>query len=99
MRDELLTPEQVAELSAAAPGWRVCDGGLSLQRTFKFRSFGQAFGFMTQAALAAEKLDHHPEWSNVYSTVEVRLTTHDSGGLTKRDFALARAMDKAAGDD
>ncbi|MGN7294956.1 4a-hydroxytetrahydrobiopterin dehydratase [Rhizobium sp. SAFR-030] len=99
MRDELLTPERVAEMSAASPRWNVSDDGRSLQRTFKFGSFRQAFGFMTQAALAAEKLDHHPEWSNVYSTVEVRLTTHDSGGLTERDFALARAMDKAAGGD
>jgi 4a-hydroxytetrahydrobiopterin dehydratase len=64
---------------------------------FVFADFNEAFGFMARVALAAEKLDHHPEWSNVYKTVEVTLSTHDAGGLTERDVALAEAMDKFAG--
>ena len=68
-----------------------------LQKTFVFKNFVQAFGFMTQAALVAERSDHHPEWFNVYKTVEVELTTHEADGITERDFALAKAMDKIAG--
>ncbi|MGL4262854.1 MAG: 4a-hydroxytetrahydrobiopterin dehydratase, partial [Afipia sp.] len=66
-------------------------------KTFTFRDFNEAFGFMTRAALVAEKSDHHPEWRNVYRTVEVVLSTHDAGGVTARDIALAEAMDKIAG--
>ena len=63
-----------------------------------FSDFNAAFGFMTRVALVAEKLDHHPEWSNVYKTVEVTLSTHDAGGLTMRDVTLAEAMDRIAGE-
>ncbi len=66
-------------------------------RTFVFRDFNEAFGFMTRAALIAEKLDHHPEWFNVYKTVTVTLSTHDAGGLTERDIKLAEAMNRLAG--
>ncbi|WP_311031088.1 4a-hydroxytetrahydrobiopterin dehydratase [Mesorhizobium koreense] len=74
-------------------GWTLDVGGKSISRKFDFRNFSEAFGFMTRAALAAEKLGHHPDWSNVYKTVNVTLSTHDAGGLTELDFDLARRMD------
>ena len=81
---------------ADAPGWtRVTDGkgNDGIDRRYVFRDFTEAFSFMARVALLAEKADHHPEWSNVYNRVDVRLTTHDAGGLSTRDFALARAID------
>jgi len=78
-------------------GWSEVSGRDAISKKFVFADFNQAFGFMTRAALVAEKLDHHPEWSNVYKTVEVTLSTHDAGGLTERDIELAAAMDKLAG--
>ena len=69
----------------------------AITKTFVFRDFNEAFGFMTRAALVAEKLDHHPEWFNVYKTVTVTLSTHDAGGLTERDITLAEAMNRLAG--
>lgn len=77
-------------------GWTLADDGLSISRSFVFKNFSEAFGFMTRVALAAEKLDHHPEWSNVYKTVDVTLRTHDAGGLTDLDFDLAAKMDRFA---
>lgn len=77
--------------------WREVDGRDAITRKFVFKDFNQAFGFMTRAALVAEKMDHHPEWFNVYKTVDVTLSTHDAGGLTDRDVKLAEAMDKIAG--
>jgi len=77
--------------------WAAVPGRDAITRTFIFKNFNEAFGFMARAALVAEKSDHHPEWRNVYKTVEVVLTTHDAGGLTARDIALAEAMDKIAG--
>ncbi len=73
------------------PGWT--RNGDGIDRRYVFRDFTEAFGFMARVALLAEKADHHPEWSNVYNKVEIRLTTHDAGGLSARDFALARAID------
>ncbi|MCR4266958.1 4a-hydroxytetrahydrobiopterin dehydratase [Nitratireductor sp. ZSWI3] len=73
-------------------GWALADDGLSIHRRFTFRNFSEAFAFMTRSALAAEKLNHHPDWSNVYKSVDVTLSTHDAGGLTELDFALAKAM-------
>lgn len=73
-------------------GWQRDEEGKALVKTFRFDDFSAAFGFMTRAALAAEKLDHHPEWSNVYNKVTVRLTTHDSGGITELDIRLAARM-------
>ncbi len=92
-----LTPQQVRERLAARPGWTLSDDGLAISRQYKFADFRQAFAFMTQVALAAERADHHPEWSNVYNRVDIRLTTHDAGGLTEHDFALAAVADAAAG--
>lgn len=74
-------------------GWSEVAGRDAISKTFTFRDFNEAFGFMARVALVAEKNDHHPEWRNVYRTVEVVLTTHDAGGVTDRDIALARAMD------
>ena len=77
-------------------GWSAVAGRDAITKKFVFADFNAAFGFMTRAALIAEKLDHHPEWFNVYKTVEVTLSTHDAGGLTERDVKLAEAMDKLA---
>jgi 4a-hydroxytetrahydrobiopterin dehydratase len=84
-------------IPARLPGWRMADGRDAIQRTFKFKDFSEAFGFMARAALVAEKLDHHPEWANVWNRVEVTLATHSAGGLTELDLRLAEAMDKIAG--
>jgi len=78
-------------------GWSEVTGRDAIAKTFVFADFSAAFGFMTRAALVAEKLDHHPEWFNVYKTVEVTLSTHDAGGVTERDIALAEAMDRLVG--
>ena len=77
-------------------GWSDVAGRDAIARTFMFKDFNQAFGFMARAALVAEKMDHHPEWFNVYKTVEVTLSTHDAGGVTERDVQLAEAMNKLA---
>jgi len=76
--------------------WRDVDGRDAITKTFVFRDFNAAFGFMTRAALVAEKLDHHPEWFNVYKTVQVTLATHDAGGVTALDITLAEALDRVA---
>lgn len=76
--------------------WSDAPGRDAICKTFRFKNFRQAFGFMTQAGMAAEKLDHHPEWSNVYGKVEVTLTTHSAQGLTALDIALAQKMDEIA---
>ena len=82
---------------ARLKGWSETSGRDAITRKFVFADFNEAFGFMARAALVAEKLDHHPEWFNVYKTVDVTLSTHDAGGLTERDIKLAEAMDKIAG--
>ena len=74
-------------------GWTLEPGGKAVTKTFQFRNFVEAFGWMTRAAILAETMNHHPEWKNVYRTVEVRLTSHDIGGLSARDVALAEKMD------
>lgn len=86
-----------AEALKTLTGWSEVAGRDAIARTFVFRDFVEAFGFMARVALVAERMDHHPEWSNVYKTVSVTLTTHDAGGLTEKDVALARAMDGFAG--
>ena len=77
-------------------GWSMVDGRDAIHKTFQFKNFVEAFGFMTKAAIWAEKLNHHPEWSNVYKTVEVTLTTHDTGGLSELDGKLAAKLDQLA---
>lgn len=80
----------------ALPEWREVDGRDAIFRTFRFKDFSSAFGFMVRAALAADRMDHHPEWTNVYDRVEVTLTTHDAAGVTERDVKLAMIMDRIA---
>ena len=82
---------------ARLSGWSEVSGRDAISKKFTFKDFNQAFGFMTRAALVAEKMDHHPEWFNVYKTVEVTLATHDAGGVTELDVKLAEAMDTIAG--
>ena len=87
----------VDQALAELDGWTAAQGRDAIQKSFKFKDFSAAFGFMTQVALAAEKLDHHPEWFNVYNRVDATLATHDAGGVTELDIKLARVMDLAAG--
>jgi len=94
---ERLTPDARAAALAELDGWSLAEGREAIVKRFKFEDFAAAFGFMAGAALAAEKMDHHPEWSNVYDTVEVTLTTHDAGGVTPLDVALAKRMNALAG--
>ncbi|MGC1780462.1 MAG: 4a-hydroxytetrahydrobiopterin dehydratase [Xanthobacteraceae bacterium] len=96
MSEKLAGPDRKAAL-ARLKGWSEAPGRDAITKKFQFADFNEAFGFMARAALVAEKLDHHPEWFNVYKTVEVTLSTHDAGGLTARDVKLAEAMDKFAG--
>src|SRR5438270_14074764 len=84
---------------ATLKGWTDVGGRDAITRKFTFKDFNEAFGFMARAALIAEKLDHHPEWFNVYNRVEVTLSTHDAGGVTARDVKLAEAMNRLAGDE
>ena len=77
----------------AGTGWREVEGRDAIARSFRFRDFSAAFGFMARVALIAERMNHHPEWSNVYGRVEIVLSTHDAGGLSERDAAMARAID------
>ena len=92
-----LTDAERAEALASLPGWAVTADGLGIERTLTFADFAEAFGFMARVAIHAEKADHHPEWFNVYNRVEIRLTTHDAGGLSQRDVALARVIEGMIG--
>ncbi|MDP2804266.1 MAG: 4a-hydroxytetrahydrobiopterin dehydratase [Phreatobacter sp.] len=92
-----LTDDERRAAMASLSGWIAVEGRDAITRRFAFRDFSEAWGFMSRVALAAEAMDHHPEWFNVYRTVEVTLSTHDAGGLTARDIALARAMNEIAG--
>ena len=94
---EKLTGDARRTALAKLAGWSEVEGRDAIAKTFTFKDFNAAFGFMTRVALVAEKLDHHPEWSNVYRTVNVTLSTHDAGGLTALDVQLAQAMDRRAG--
>lgn len=97
--DDGLNEAEIADALCQLSGWLPADDGRSIQRSFRFDSFASAFAFMTACAIEAEKLDHHPDWSNSYRTVDVRLTSHDIKGLSKRDIALAKRMDFHAGRD
>ncbi len=89
----LLTAVERAALATTLPAWSLADDGGSIERELRFKDFSEAWGFMTRVALLADRLDHHPNWSNVWNTVRIALTTHDSGGLTKQDLRLAAAID------
>lgn len=94
---EKLSDEARAEELMNLQGWDQVKGRDAIKKTFQFKDFNQAFAFMSRVALMAEKMDHHPEWLNVYNRVEVTLSTHDADGITERDIKLARFMDEAAG--
>lgn len=96
MRPEKLDEAAIAEHLHKMEGWVRAEDGASIWKAFRFKNFVEAFGFMTEMAIVAEKLDHHPEWFNVYNRVDVTLKTHDASGLTELDFKLAARMDKAA---
>ena len=92
----VLSTEDLSALSRDLPDWTLESDHKAITRKLKFADFKQAFAFMIRVAAEADRLDHHPEWSNVYNTVSIRLTTHDSGGLTQSDIKLAGLIDKAA---
>lgn len=94
---EKLGGEARDQALAELAGWAPLEDRDAIQKTFKFKTFNQAFGFMTRVALAADKMDHHPEWSNVYNRVDIVLTTHSCGGLSDLDLKLARKIDAFAG--
>lgn len=96
MKYEKLDAASIAARLSELHGWTIRHDGGAIEKRFVFRDFRQAFGFMAECALAAEKLDHHPEWFNVYKKVDVTLTTHSAGGVTELDFKLAVLMDMAA---
>ena len=92
-----LSEDQITTALAALDGWSRSGAGDAIDKTFEFADFGAAFAFMTRSALAAEKMDHHPDWRNVWNKVVVTLSTHDAGGVTERDITQAAAMNKFAG--
>jgi 4a-hydroxytetrahydrobiopterin dehydratase len=87
-----LTEAETTGLTSRLPGWTLSNGDKAIRREFRFRDFNEAWGFMTRVALLAEKQDHHPDWSNVWNTVRIELSTHDAGGLTANDVKLAEAI-------
>lgn len=89
-----LTPAERAEALRELPEWNLRDDASAIYRSFRFADFSEAFAFMTRVALLAERDNHHPEWSNVYNRVEITLTTHDAGGLSRRDVNMAWAIDR-----
>lgn len=91
-----LTAEARIVALAGLPGWVEVPGRDAIRKEFRFKDFNAAFGFMTRVALMAERVDHHPEWTNVWNRVEITLSTHDAGGVTERDVALARFIDTVA---
>ncbi len=94
---EKLTGAARTRALAVLKGWEPAEGRDAIEKSFRFSDFTEAFAFMTRVALMAEKMDHHPEWSNVYNRVEIVLSTHDAGGLSERDIALAQAIDRVIG--
>jgi len=94
---KLLDADRDAALESAS-GWAYDAEIAAITKTFQFKNFSEAWGFMNRAALLAEKMDHHPEWFNVYNRVEVKMTTHDAGGVTVWDFEMANAMNRFAGE-
>ncbi len=95
---EKLSAEARRRALSDLPGWNQVKNRDAIQKSFQFKDFNQAWGFMSRVALAAEKMDHHPEWFNVYNRVEITLSTHDCGGLSERDLVLAGSIDASAGE-
>ena len=93
---DTLSQTALGEALASLEGWTMSEGGDALERTYRFSDFMTAFGFMGRVAVYADVVDHHPEWFNVYNRVDVTLTSHDAGGVTRRDIAMAHFMDRAA---
>ena len=93
---DLLNNDALAEVLADLDGWSLVEHGTAIEAEFSFKGFNGAFGFMTRVALAAERQNHHPEWSNVYNRVTIRWTTHSEGGVTELDVKLARACSRFA---
>ncbi|KIL97339.1 Pterin-4-alpha-carbinolamine dehydratase [Paramagnetospirillum magnetotacticum MS-1] len=91
-----LSPDERKAALATLDGWTEAEGRDAIARSLRFADFAQAFAFMTQVALAAEKMNHHPEWFNVWNRIDVTLSTHDAGGVTQKDIDLARAINGAA---
>ena len=97
MPSTLLSEIERAAAMEKLPGWSAVEGRDAIAKTFTFSDFSEAFGFMTRVALAAEAMNHHPEWQNVYRTVTITLSTHDAGGVTPRDIQLAEAIERLGG--
>jgi 4a-hydroxytetrahydrobiopterin dehydratase len=93
MARQKLSPAEISNALQALPGWSKSEKHEAIAKSFSFKNFSEAFGFMSRVALAAEKMDHHPDWSNVYRHVHITLTTHDSGGVTALDIALAQKIE------
>lgn len=91
--DHFLNPTDVKKQIAHLMGWHVSPDGLKIQKSFTFHNFQEAFGFMTRVALEAEKMNHHPEWTNIYNRVDITLTTHDLGGISPKDIELATKIE------
>jgi 4a-hydroxytetrahydrobiopterin dehydratase len=96
-RPPKLDTEAVTEALGALPGWTLRADGTAIVKTFRFKDFNEAFGFMTRVAILADKIDHHPEWFNVYNRVDVTLNTHDVGGISRLDIEMATFMEQAVG--
>ena len=94
---DILSPEARRDALAELTGWGQVEGRDAIEKSFKFKSFNEAWGFMSRVALAAERLNHHPEWFNVYNRVDILLSTHDCGGLSELDIKLAKRIDAFAG--
>lgn len=93
LKAEKLNQDAIEKALDALDDWRISDDNIGLEKTFQFTNFNAAFGFMTRVALAADKMDHHPEWSNVYNKVQMRWTTHSKGGISNLDVILAEKCD------
>lgn len=93
---DVLNSTEISQALDNLSGWAVSDDGKSIEKEFKFKTFSQSWGFMSRVALKAEKMDHHPDWSNSYNTVNVSLSTHDKGGVTENDTKLAEFMNSCA---
>ncbi len=93
LKIEKINPQNLVENLKTLDGWMLSEDKNAIEKSFKFKNFNVAWGFMSRIALLAEKMDHHPEWFNVYNRVDIRLTTHDAGGITERDIKMAKQIE------